>query len=65
MLQQNYAAVIEVASYHVHVVVDGFDLHLELVDLAVVGAMRNRQVVHGERPEGGVELRAQVVPYSR
>lgn len=56
---------IKAVSYHLCVLINGPDLHLELVDLAVVGVVGDRQVVHSERPEGGVELRTQVVPHAR
>lgn len=49
-------------THYLSVLLDGFDLGLQLVDLALVGCMWNGQVIHGERPEGGVELRAEVVP---
>lgn len=50
------------STHYLRVLLDGFDLDLELVDLTFVRRMWNCQVVHGERPEGGVELRAKVVP---
>lgn len=51
-------------SHHLHVLLDLSDLGLELVHLSFVGPMWNCQVVHCEGPEGGVELRAEVVPDS-
>lgn len=51
-------------SHHLRVLLDLPDLGLELVNLPLVGHMWNCQVVHGEGPEGGVELRAEVVPDS-
>ena len=49
-------------THDLRVLLDGLDLDLELVDLTLVGRVWNGQVVHGEGPEGGVELRAEVVP---
>lgn len=51
------------APHHLCVFIDGLDLHLQLVDLPVVGVVRHRQVVHGEGPEGGVELGSKVIPH--
>lgn len=50
-------------SHHLCVFIDSLDLHLQLVDLTVVGIVRHRQVVHGEGPEGGVELRSNIIPH--
>lgn len=49
-------------TYDLRVLLDGSDLSLELVDLSLVSRVWNCQVVHGEGPKGGVELRPQVVP---
>lgn len=51
-------------SHHLRILLDLPDLGLELVNLPLVSCMWNCQVVHGEGPEGGVELRAEVVPDS-
>lgn len=50
------------STHYLWVLLDGFDLDLELVDLTLIGSMWDGQVVHGEGPKGGVELRAEVVP---
>ena len=44
--------------YHVFIVLDGERLCLELLHLFVVGVFGDVQVVHGQRPEGRVELGA-------
>ena len=44
--------------YHVFIVLDGERLCLELLHLFVVGVFGHVQVVHGQRPEGRVELGA-------
>lgn len=49
-------------THYLRVLFNGLDLGLELVDLTLVGRVWNGQVVHGEGPEGGVELRAEVIP---
>lgn len=51
-------------SHHLRVLLDLPDLDPELVNLPLVGRLWNCQVVHSEGPEGGVELRAEVVPDS-
>lgn len=53
------------STYDLGVLLDGSNLSLQLVDLSLVSRVGNRQVVHGEGPEGGVELRPQVVPHAR
>lgn len=51
-------------SHHLRVLLNLPDLGLELVNLSLVGRMWNCQVVHGEGPKRGVELRPEVVPDS-
>lgn len=55
-------ATLRASTYDLRVLLDGSDLNLELVDLSLVSRVWNCQVVHGEGPKGGVELRPQVVP---
>lgn len=50
------------ATHYLRVLLDLLDLRLELIDLTLVGSMWHGQVVHGEGPEGGVELRAEIIP---
>lgn len=58
-------ATLRASTYDLRVLLDGSDLNLELVDLSLVSRVWNCQVVHGEGPKGGVELRPQVVPDAR
>lgn len=51
-------------THYLRVLLDGLDLCLELVDLALVCGMWNGEIIHGEGPEGGIELRAKVIPDS-
>lgn len=50
-------------SHHLCIFINGLDLHLKLVDLPVVGIVWYRQVVHGEGPEGGIELGSKIIPH--
>lgn len=53
------------ATHHVLRVVDGAQLCPELADLALVARRGHRQVIHAERPEGAIELWADVLPDAR
>lgn len=50
------------STYHFWIFINGFHLNFEFVDLPVVGVVWHSEVIHCERPERGIELRADVIP---